>query len=107
MKKLKDGYNPKKFYLSPNSGLYLSKSFMEPFNDYINKEGKTKEQRAALELSLLNILLLDDDDEDEDDEDEVEDFDERIKVQERIIKILEDFTKKSLEVSNRIKRICC
>jgi len=58
-----DGYNPGNFYKSKNSGLYLSKSLMKPFQDFIKKEGKTKEQRAALEVVLLDILLLDSDDE--------------------------------------------
>ena len=102
MKKLKDGYNPKNFYLSPNSGLYFSKSFMEPFHDFINKEGKTKEQRAALELSLLDILLLDE----EEEEEEEEDFDERIKLHERILKLLKEFTEKSLEISRKILYLC-
>ena len=58
-----DGYAQENFYKSENSGLYLSKSLMEPFHDFINKEGKTKEQRAALEVSLLDILFFDSDDE--------------------------------------------
>ena len=57
-----DGYNRENFYKSKNSGLYLSKSLMKPFKDFINTEGKTKEQRASLEISLLDILLFDSDD---------------------------------------------
>ena len=49
-----DGYNRENFYKSKNSGLYLSKSLMKPFKDFINTEGKTKEQRASLEISLLD-----------------------------------------------------
>jgi hypothetical protein len=39
-----DGYDQGNFYKSENSGLYLSKSLMEPFHDFINKvKQKNKE----------------------------------------------------------------
>ena len=107
MKKLKDGYNPTNFYLSPNSGLFLSKSLMEPFHEFINNEGKTKKQRAALEMSLLNIIALDDDDDGIGlPIEEEENFDERIIREKSILKILREFTEAASRISDRILLLC-
>ena len=51
----KDGYDKNNFYLSPNSGLYLSKTLMEPHMDYIN-ETPDKLERAAREMVIFNIV---------------------------------------------------
>ena len=44
----------KRMYKSPNSGLYLYKKLMHPFQKYINT-GKTKTQRAGRELVILDL----------------------------------------------------
>jgi len=51
----KDGFNGH-YYLSPNSGLYLSPIMMDPFRDYID-EIDDKTIRAAREMSILNLFL--------------------------------------------------
>jgi len=51
----KDGFNGH-YYLSPNSGLYLSPVMMDPFRDYID-EIDDKSIRAAREMSILNLFL--------------------------------------------------
>ena len=51
----KDGFNGH-YYLSPNSGLYLSPVMMDPFRDYIN-EIDDQSIKAAREMSILNLFL--------------------------------------------------
>ena len=51
-------YNADNYYLSPNSNLYLNKVLMKPFQKFI-KTLKTKKQRAAMEISLLNTVYFD------------------------------------------------
>ena len=51
----KDGFNGH-FYLSPNSGLYLSPTMMDPFREYID-EIDDKSIKAAREMSILNLFL--------------------------------------------------
>ena len=51
----KDGFNGH-FYLSPNSGLYLSPLMMDPFRDFID-EVDDKSIRASREMSILNLFF--------------------------------------------------
>ena len=51
----KDGFNGH-YYLSPNSGLYLSPVMMDPFRDYID-EIDDQSIKAAREMSILNLFL--------------------------------------------------